>query len=96
MPIGNYSHRQLVGIICKLIGKAHGTDGCFEFDRSGLGDIVDLSGDSIFDVNVVGVQTITSGDVRIENSPTLHFAALAIAQGAAVTIEEPYGTLEIA
>ena len=35
MPkIGNYSHRQLVAIICKLIGKAHGTDGCFEYVRT--------------------------------------------------------------
>ncbi len=87
MPrIGDYSHQRLVSIICKLIGKAHGTNGCFEFDASGTGD---------GGVESVGVQTITSGDARVNNSTNIHFGTLAIGEDAVLSITEPYGTLEI-
>ena len=87
--IGNYSRRKLEAIICELIGKAHGTRGCFEFDSSGGTDP---------DVPVIqssGIQTITSGDARIDNSFGMHFGPLAIGEGAVLSITEPYGTLEI-
>ena len=102
MPIGHYSHSKLIGIICKLIGQAHGTDGCFDLEETREAvtaafineEELPAEGRDIVTAGE-GMQTIRSRDARIKNSPTIFFGALAIAKGARLTIEEPYGMLEI-
>ena len=109
MPIGHYSHSKLVGIICEYVGKAHGTDGCFDLEEAR--SIIDAAANnedppqdssitlaeakSISLITGEGIQTIRSGEARIRNSPTLQLGALAVAEGAVLSIEEPYGMLEI-
>jgi hypothetical protein len=83
--IGNYSHNQLVDIICKYIGEALGTDGCIDARdlltsmQSGMRDLAETTS--------LSVQRITSKDARIRISPTPHFGALEVARDAVLTIE---------
>ena len=88
--IGNYSHRQLVAIICQLIGKAHGTDGCFELVKSaaeaeaakekeealGLGGLVTGAHEGEAGS---GGQIITT-DIRFDDSPVYFAGSLTIGQ----------------
>jgi hypothetical protein len=72
-----------VGIICKLIGKAHGTDGCFDLEEA-----------RSITTTAIGIQTIESRGVRVDNN-SVHYGSLAIGEHAEFIISEPYGSLEI-
>lgn len=84
MPIGNYSHNQLVSIICKYIGEALGTDGCI--DASELLTSMQSSIQDLSEFGAQNIQRITSGDARITTATVQHFGGLEIARDAQLEI----------
>jgi hypothetical protein len=84
MPIGHYSHGQLVSIICKYIGEALGTDGCI--DAADLLTSLQSSVRDLAEISDQNIQRITSSDARITTATVQHFGGLEVARDAQLEI----------